>query len=297
MVEKLGVFKNNVYLCTLKNKEKDIEIEFNSIMKMRRIGQFAVAALLVVSCKVPTQVTYFQDLKNGQVDAVKYTEGIRLKPQDKISIIVKSKNPEISNLFNLPYITGYVGESTTTGSTMNGRISGYTIDANGDIDFPVLGRLHVAGKTREEVADYVKKLAAQQNQASDLVVTVEFLNLHFTVLGEVSHPGEISFGQDRVSIPQALGLAGDLTLYGRRDSVFVYRENNGTRETHVVSLLDGQSLANSPVYYLQQNDVVYVQPNTYRKRQSVVNGNTFQSTSFWLSFTSVLTTIAVFLFK
>ena len=105
-------------------------------MKKQRIWQFAVATLLLASCKAPTQVTYFQDLKDGQIDAVKFTEGIRLKPQDKISIIVKSKNPEISNLFNLPYITGYVGESTKTGSTLNGRLSGYTIDANGNIDFP-----------------------------------------------------------------------------------------------------------------------------------------------------------------
>ncbi len=266
-------------------------------MKVRKIWQLAIATLLLASCKTPAGINYFQDLRNGQIDAVKYNEGIRLKPQDKISIIVKSKNPEISNLFNLPYITGYVGESTKTGSSVNGRISGYTIDEKGEIDFPVLGRLKVAGMTRDELERYIKRLAEESNQAKDLVVIVELLNLHFTVLGEVSRPGEVTFSQDKISIPQALGLAGDMTLYGRRDSVFIYRDNNGNRETYVVNMLDGKSMAQSPVYYLQQNDIIYVQPNDYRKRQSTVNGNNLQSTSFWLSFTSVLTTVAVFLFK
>ncbi len=266
-------------------------------MKIKKAFGLALVALIVASCKTPTDVVYFQDLKGGQVDEIKYSEGIRLKPQDKISILVKSRNHDVSNLLNLAVANQYIGYNETQVNNSSRGVAGYTLDKDGNIDFPVYGKMHIAGMTREEVVEYVKTVLAEKNIARDLVVTVDFLNLHYNVLGEVARPGEFAFGQDRVSLPEAISKAGDLTINGVRDSVFVYRTNGGNRETIVVNMLDGASLVNSPAYYLQQNDVVYVRPNEFKQRQSKVNGNTFQTTTFWLSFTSVMTTIAMLLFR
>ncbi|MBR1402196.1 MAG: polysaccharide biosynthesis/export family protein [Prevotella sp.] len=262
-------------------------------MKYSKLVTIALAAMIVTSCKVPTNVSYFQDLKNGQVNTITSQAGIKLKEGDKISIVVKSKNNEISNMLNLPVATQVVGY---TNDRTRG-ISGYTIDRNGDIDFPMAGKLHIAGLSREEVAEFIKKTIEEKELAKDVVVTVEFLNLHFSVMGEVGRPGDYSFGQDRVTLLEALAQAGDLTLHGMRDSVYVLRTVDGKQTTHVVSMLNAREMLNSPAYYLQQNDVVYVVPNDYRKRQSKVNGNTFQSTSFWISISSVLISLVSLLHR
>ncbi len=266
-------------------------------MKFKRILPLVLAVMLVSSCKVPRDVTYFQDLKNGQVDEIVNNNGIRLKSDDKISIIVKSRNAEITNSLNLPVTNQVLGYAESSVINTSRGVSGYTIDRNGEIDFPMIGKLRIAGLTREEVAERVKKEIEDRELAKDVVVTVEFLNLHFSVSGEVNRPGQYNFGRDMVSITEALSLAGVMTLFGRRDSVFVIRESEGTRTTYFVNMLSGRELVNSPAYYLQQNDQVYVQPNDYRKRQSRVNGNVFQQPSFWMSLASVLTTVAVFFFK
>jgi polysaccharide export outer membrane protein len=119
----------------------------------------------------------------------------------------------------------------------------------------------------------------------------------FSVMGEVINPGRYQFTKEKVSLLEALSMAGDLTIYGRRDSVLVMREVDGMHEVHSVNLSKGRSLLESPVYYLQQNDVVYVEPNDYKKRQSTASGNETMTGSFWLSFVSVLTTVAVLLIK
>ena len=253
---------------------------------------FAIVAIaMMASCASPKKVAYFQDVANK--DTVLQTaiaQALRIQKGDKLMIAVHSRDMQLATLYNMT-VPGTRGTSNTV------RSLSYTVDSNGQIDFPVLGKITVEGMKRDEVAEYVQNRLINENLCKDAVVIVELDNSYVNVLGEVSRPGEVTFSQDKISIPQALGLAGDMTLYGRRDSVFIYRDNNGNRETYVVNMLDGKSMAQSPVYYLQQNDIIYVQPNDYRKRQSTVNGNNLQSTSFWLSFTSVLTTVAVFLFK
>ena len=116
-------------------------------------------------------------------------------------------------------------------------------------------------------------------------------------MGEVTKPGQFTFTKERVSLLEALSAAGDLTIYGQRDSIIIWREEGGVRKTYVANILNGKELVNSPAYYLQQGDIVYVQPNNYRKRQSRANGNEILSGSFWLSAVSVLTTIGVLIFK
>ena len=250
----------------------------------------AALVLMTVSCAAP-KAAYFMDAQMGEEVKVPSAQDIRLQEGDKISIVVNSRDPMLSNLFNLPIISTQIG-GTNRASVASGMV-GYTIDKHGDIDFPVLGKLHVAGMSRSEIAEFIKQSLISQNLIKDPVVTVEFENLTISVLGEVNDPGRISIDRDRISIMDAISMAGDLTIYGQRDRVLVQREENGSKIFYQVNLNSCADLYASPVYYLRQNDIVYVEPNETRARQSTVNGNNIRSTSFWLSLTSVLTSVTV----
>lgn len=255
-----------------------------------------VVTLLLCSCHTP-QVAYFADLQDGQSESVRQVLDIRLRPEDKLSIVVKSMDPQLSELFNLSIATHRVGYSNSSSSSYNNQMSVYTIDSKGEIDFPVLGSLKVGGMVREEVARMIKERLISQNLVKDPVVTVEYANLGFDVLGEVNKPGRYTFDRDHLTLLDALSMAGDLTIQGERENVMVIREENGRRTTYTVNLKSGRDLLNSPVFYLQQNDVVYVSPNSYRARQTTVNGNTVRSGSFWISLSSLAISIALLIMK
>ncbi|MEO3519325.1 polysaccharide export protein, partial [Phocaeicola vulgatus] len=159
------------------------------------------------------------------------------------------------------------------------------------------GKLHVQDMTREEVAVYIKKELQSHDLIKDPVVTVEFMNLSVNVMGEVNRPGRYNIDKDHLTILDALSQAGDLTIYGKREKVLVLRNENGKQRVYGINLCSADHLYSSPVYYLQQNDVVYVEPNDTKARQSTVNGNNVRSTSFWISLASLLTTISVLIFK
>ena len=249
----------------------------------------AAALLLLASCSTPKEIAYFQDLSSVEGQRIAAAKEIIVRPKDKISIIVNCKSPELTALFNLPYVTQRLGEntrSTITSGYSQGYISGYTVDDRGCIDFPVLGEVAVAGLTRDEIASVIKK-----GQATDAVVTVDFMNLYYQVLGEVEKPGRYAIDKDAVTILDAIGTAGDLTIYGKRESVKVLRNENGKMLTYEVNLCSAADLIASPAYYIRQNDVIYVDPNDVRARQSTVNGNNVRSTSFWISLTSLAASI------
>lgn len=259
-------------------------------MKIRYILSLLTVAFLLGSCATP-KVAYFTDLKRGTAEQVLNPLEIRIRPEDKISIQVNSKDPLLMNLFNLPIISRQIG--TTSGTSNSQGISGYTINKDGDIDFPVLGHIHVAGMTRAEIASYIKEELVSKNLVKDPVVTVEFMNLTVSVLGEVATPGRFNIEKDKLTLLEALSMAGDLTVYGKRENVLVQREENGKKTLYQVNLNSGYDLYASPVYYLQQNDIVYVEPNSMKARQATVNGNNVRSASFWMSLASLLTTITV----
>ena len=131
----------------------------------------------------------------------------------------------------------------------------------------------------------------------DPVVTVEFLNLYISVMGEVNNPGQFSIDRDRLTVLDALSMAGDLTIYGNRSKVMVLRQEGDVQRVYGINLTSGEHVYTSPAYYLQQNDVVYVEPNNMKARQSTVNGNNVRSTSFWISLASLLTSMGVLIFK
>lgn len=252
-------------------------------------------ALLLSACNTSKEILYFQDIAVNQPETIVGEKDITVQPKDQISIIVSSKDPQLAALFNLTRVQYRAGNDVSLGSN-NGEVSGYTLDSNGDIDFPVLGTLHVADMTKSQIAALVKKKLIEENLVNDPVVTVEFMNLYFSVLGEVKSPGKYTISKDQISLLEAISMAGDLTIYGKRDAIFVIREENGERVTHWVDIRS-KDIFKSPVYYLKQNDVIYVQPNNVRAGQSTLNENSVKSVSMWISIASFLTSLGVLLFK
>lgn len=264
---------------------------------LKRCLLLAACAALLSSCATPKEVVYFQDLQQGDgtLAAVQAKE-IRVRPDDKISIIVNSRDPQLTDLFNLPYVSRQLGQTLRSVTSTYGQsqgVSGYTVDSDGNIDFPVLGKIHVEGMTREEIGRCIKDELIGQDLVKDPIVTVEFMNLTVSVMGEVAKPGRYAIERDRITILDALSMAGDLTIYGRRDAVMVQRMEGDTLQVYELNLVSGQDVYNSPAFYLQQNDLVYVAPNDVKVRESTVNGNNIRSTSFWISLGSLLTSVAV----
>ena len=264
---------------------------------LKRCLLLAACAALLSSCATPKEVVYFQDLQqtDGTLAAVQAKE-IRVRPDDKISIIVNSRDPQLTDLFNLPYVSRQLGQTLRSVTSTYGQsqgVSGYTVDSDGNIDFPVLGKIHVEGMTREEIGSCIKDELIGQDLVKDPIVTVEFMNLTVSVMGEVAKPGRYAIERDRITILDALSMAGDLTIYGRRDAVMVQRMEGDTLQVYQLNLVSGQDVYNSPAFYLQQNDLVYVAPNDVKVRESTVNGNNIRSTSFWISLGSLLTSVAV----
>ena len=264
---------------------------------MKKQLLFIIAAvLLLASCNTSKRITYFQDIQD-----YKDTSGvveqpapeIRLRPDDKISIIVNSKDPELTAMFNLPYTTRILGSTNENISNTNQGTSGYIVKRDGTIDFPVLGSISAGGKTLEELSAFIKNELITQGLVNDPVVTVEFMNLQFSVMGEVRTPGSYKITRDYVTILDALSMAGDLNINGKRDNVLVLRPDSiGKLTAYTVDMRSFASVQNSPVYYIHQNDYIYVEPNKKKANESTVNANTVQSAAFWISVASFLASVA-----
>ncbi|MCQ2264849.1 MAG: polysaccharide biosynthesis/export family protein [Bacteroidales bacterium] len=265
-------------------------------MKSLKLLIAIVASLLLMSsCETTKQISYFQDLQQMQDTVFVQVQSpeIRLRPDDKISIIVNTKDPELTALFNLPYTARILGQTHEGLSNTNQGASGYIIKGDGTIDFPVLGSIPAAGKTRNELASYIKNELVNSEQVKDPVVTVEFVNLQFSVMGEVRLPGRYNITRDCLTLLDAISIAGDMTIDGRRDNVLVLRPDTaGQLKAYHVDMRSFKSIQNSPVYYIHQNDYVYVEPNKKRANESTVNGNTVRSASFWISIVSLLSSLA-----
>lgn len=264
-------------------------------MKRSALGFIAAAGMIAVtSCSTPRDITYFQELNNGSVVNAEKVLDVKVKPEDKLSIVVSTQDPALSQLFNLVTTQNRLDNTSSSGSSSsNGQVSYYTVDSSGDINFPVVGKIHIAGLSREDVADKIVRELTSRNLVIDPIVTVEFANTHIAVIGEVASPGRYNFNEDHITIIDAIAMAGDLTINGMRDNILVMRQTGeGRQEAHRVDLTDASSLASSPVFYLQQDDVIYVEPNDKRKRETTPNGNTPYTPSFWVSMGSFAVTIA-----
>lgn len=260
----------------------------------------SVMSLWLVGCSAYKDVPYFQNAEDVIGMTLQPPQQIQLQPGDKINIYVNSADPLLMQQFNLmSHISGAVPMGTvgsTQGSYNTGySILSYTVDSQGDVNFPILGKVSVKDKTRLEVANYIQTRLYERNLVKDPIVTVEYVNLTINVLGEVEHPGRIEIKKDYFTILDALASAGDLTINGRRDNVMVSRQVDGEDETYFINLCDKQDVLSSPAFYLKQNDVVYITPNTKRKHQADSPGNAFSQPSLWISLASFIVSTSVIL--
>ena len=254
---------------------------------MRKIIPMLMLLLLAASCSTQKKVPYFQDLAGGGRVTIATPQDIKLKVGDQFTIHVNSKDKELTQPFNLTRSMDNGGSGSET------RLA-YTVDERGYIDFPTLGEIYVEGKTRDELAKHIKEIILEKKLVLDPVVIVGFYNQQVSVIGEVGSPGKYNINKDRFTVLDAISLAGDLTIQGKRENITVLREEYGTQKAYTLNLNDAAQFHASPAYYLQQNDIVYVEPNSSKTAASSTNGNTVRSISFWFSVTSLALTLITF---
>lgn len=257
-------------------------------MKTRLVTISIISIALVTSCTSSKDLLYFQDepLSGGYIDST--PEQLVYKPDDILTINVTAADPLAAKPFNLSLVTESEDLVSATGAT---RMQTYLVDFNGNIEFPVLGTLHIAGMTRIELTAFLKEKISVY--AKDPIVNIRLINFTVTIIGEVSSPGTFTIQKERISLPEALGLAHDLTIFGERKNVLLIREVDGRKKFAKIDLTSVNSVS-SPLYYLQQNDVIVVEPNKARIRSSNYN----QNNAVLISAIGTLTTIvAVFLIR
>ena len=239
----------------------------------------------LTSCKTPTNIAYLQDV-NVNVPIRTQTDGyIRFMPGDKLSIYVHSRDEKLMELFNIMGRNG--GSSMINTGGQGSNYAPYTVDDNGEIDFPVLGNIKISGLTRDEVQKKIKNELVSKSLCKDPIVTVAFYNMTFSVLGNAG-TGVKSINKDRITLLEAIAM-GDLNINGLRKNILVMRQEGSQQVPYRVDLTSAESVYSSPVYYIRQNDVIYVEPNNMAKRGSTVMGSSAYQPGFWLGmFSSVM---------
>lgn len=246
---------------------------------MKRTLYFIVSVLFFVSCGSRKDVVYLQS-SNIIPENIYVKHAPKIQQEDLLTITVSASNLQATIPFNQqnPY------QMQSANSTDFAFKPTYLVDHNGEIDFPILGKIKLEGLSRLEATQLLKTRLA--DYIINPGVNITFANFKITVLGEVNKPGTYNLSQERVTILEALGLAGDMTIKGVRNNVLLVREKNGEKEMHRLNLLS-DSIVNSPYYYLAQNDVIYIEPNTSQVRNSRFG----QDTNVWISISSLLITI------
>lgn len=249
---------------------------------------FVLLVALMTSCSAPKNVAYLWNSDDVDLSQSQYLYDAKIMPKDILTITVNTVNPEASAPFNLIVRSTLTSTSSTIGTT-GGSLQTYLVDNEGGIDFPVIGYIKVGGLTKRECEKFIHdKVKPYLNAAENPVVTVRMSSYSISVLGEVNRPGSYQVSREKINILEALAQAGDLTIYGVRERVKLIREDaQGHKQIHTVNLNDANILT-SPYYYLQQNDILYVEPNKVKAQNSTIG----QSTTLWISATSILVSVA-----
>ncbi|UJH89856.1 polysaccharide biosynthesis/export family protein [Antarcticibacterium sp. 1MA-6-2] len=257
-------------------------------MKLPKFFIFSVLAVLVSSCVSGKKITYFQNIEDLQQVADASRSNLSIKPNDLLTISVSGPEPEAVMPFNLPVVGVAMGAGIEAQMRVSGtpQLQSYLVDSEGNIEFPILGTVEVAGLNRQELAAKLKQQISDYVQ--NPIVNVRIVNFQVSVLGEVNRPGTFTIQDEYLSLPKALGLAGDMSIYGMRENVLVMREEGGVTKSAYLDLTDA-NVVNSPFYYLQQNDVVYVEPNGAQKQGAAYNRNA----TVYISIASVLISLAI----
>lgn len=255
-----------------------------------RITVIITIVIAIASCRAHQSVPYLKDAKTEKFESSKSSEA-RICVNDQLTIIVNTTTQDAAAAFNL----------TTTPPQLSGTSVGYgqsiqtyLVNSDGSIDYPIIGKIQVAGKTKREVELLIKDKIYPTYLKEEPIVNIRFTNFKVSVLGEVNRPGSFNVTNEKITILEALAMAGDMTLYGKRDNVLLIRENdNGSKETVRLNLQD-KNLLDSPYFYLKQNDVLYVQPNNPKANASAIStGETLlvSITSVLISLSSLVVTI------
>lgn len=231
-------------------------MKFNS----RVLFLFFCYQLLVSSCTDVRKSIYFSNQQDTTIVSKNEAPLTYIQPNDLLSIAVSSLNPAATAVFNTPN-NSYVSSSSASG--MNLQSPGYLVNTDGNIQFPIIGNIKVSGLTTNQLREQLTKELIDRKLLVDPVVVVRQLNFKVSVLGEVAHPTVINVPSEKISLLEALGLAGDITIYGRKDNVLVIREESGKKIIHHINLNSSQ-IFNSPYYYLKSNDIVYVEASKAR---------------------------------
>lgn len=249
-------------------------------------------AMLLASCGSTKNVAYFQNSDFIDGEQSSYLYDARILPKDQLTITVSTTNPDAAVPFNLTVPTPY--NTNTRSTSSQAMLQSYLVDNQGYIQFPIVGALKVGGLTKSEAEQLIQtKIRHYMNAEETPIVTVRMSSYSISVMGEVAHPGTFLVQREKISILEALAQAGDLTIYGVRDKVKLIREDaNGRKEFHTLNLNDA-NIISSPYYYLQQNDIVYVEPNKVKAR----NSNVGTTTSLWFTSVSILISLSSLLYN
>ena len=257
----------------------------NGVINIARVFAVSVVMLLLASCGGAKKFVYLSDMTPGEKYPVNLESATIIHPNDRLDIKVTCKNPELAVPFNAmvgSYQVAADGSVASAGADLN---AGYRVDSEGDIIFPVLGKINVGGKTLKEISDVIEAMIEEGDYIKNPEVSIEFLNFKYTVLGAVNGVGTYTADGDRVTLVEAIAKAGDLAKNARLDRVAVIRMVDGKQEIYYNDIRTAEIFM-SPTYYLQQNDVIYVEPK-YKER----NENAWQTASFVVSLASLASTI------
>ena len=257
---------------------------------MKHLGIFILGALLLASCATNKRAAYIQQVQTDIPTAIEQDYQIRIKPLDRLTVTINSKDPELAAPFNAASSYNSLNGLSSYSSSSNGNLQILTVYKEGKIQLPIIGEIDCDGLTRNELAKKIENTIRENGMVHDPIVIIQFADVKFSVLGEVARPGQFSITKDRISLFDALAMAGDLTIYGQRENVALIREENGMRTVHYFDLKNPDILA-SPYFYLQQDDVVYVTPNKYKAQAGEIN----QNRSFYISLVSVAVSVATLL--
>jgi len=278
--------KNAVNLQAEKEKMNCMKISKKILAPL-----FAVAiALAMGSCASHKDVPYFKNSKDVDLSNSQFLYDARIMPKDQLTITVSTIDQNAALPFNLTVPTPYT--ANTRSSYSQAMLQMYLVDNQGNINFPIIGQIHVGGLTKSEAETMIQdKIKPYMSETENPIVTVRMPGYQITVMGEVARPGTFTVSREKITILEALAQAGDLTIYGVRNNVKLIREDAQGRKSISEIDLNDANIINSPNYYLQQNDVVYVTPNKVKAQNSSVGSMTtlwFSATSILISLTSLL---------
>src|SRR5690554_3101704 len=244
-----------------------------------------LGTLLLASCASRESIAYLQDADQTEFVEKKFVT--KIQPDDLLMIVVSAQNPLAVQQFNLTTNLSVNPSNQAGGGQVQQQL--YLVDDLGYIDFPVLGKILVGNKTKEQVVDEL--ISKISREVKNPIINLRIMNFKVTVQGEVKTPGTHTINSERITLPEALSLSGDLTSYGKRENILVTREEDNTIKTYRVDLTQ-TSFINSEFYYLKQNDVIYVEPNNTRVNSSAVGRNV---SIYMTAISLLLTTTALIL--